>query len=118
VFTIPKMLRPLFFRRRKLRSLLARLAWRTVRELMAATVEQPGLQPGMVSVLQTFGDRINPTPTSTPSFPRSPATPAPAPAEAASSTQAPSALRVALMPAELWPGGVATCASEPPIMPS
>ena len=62
VFTIPKMLRPLFFRRRELRGVLARLAWQTVRELMAAAVEEPRLRPGMVSVIQTFGDRINPHP--------------------------------------------------------
>ena len=62
VFTIPNMLRPLFFRRRELRGSLARLAWQTVRELMAAAVEEPDLRPGMVSVIQTFGDRINPHP--------------------------------------------------------
>lgn len=62
VFTIPKMLRPLFFRRRELRGVLARLAWETVRDLMAAAVEEPDLRPGMVSVLQTFGDRVNPHP--------------------------------------------------------
>ena len=49
VFTIPKMQRPLFFRRRELRGVLARLAWETVRELMAAAVEEPQLRPGMVS---------------------------------------------------------------------
>jgi hypothetical protein len=62
VFTIPKMLRPLFFRKRELRGVLARLAWQTVRDLMTAAVEEPDLRPGMVSVLQTFGDRINPHP--------------------------------------------------------
>ena len=62
VFTIPKMLRPLFFRRRELRGVLARLAWQTVRQLMAAAVEEPALRPGMVSVVQTFGERVNPHP--------------------------------------------------------
>ena len=62
VFTIPKMLRPLFFRKRELRGVLAQLAWQTVRDLMAAAVDEPDLRPGMVSVLQTFGDRINPHP--------------------------------------------------------
>ncbi len=56
------MLRPLFFRRRELRGSLARLAWQTVRDLMATAVEEPDLRPGMVSVIQTFGDRINPHP--------------------------------------------------------
>ena len=37
-------------------------AWQTVRELMGAAVEEPTLRPGMVSVIQTFGDRINPHP--------------------------------------------------------
>ena len=50
------------FRKRELRGVLARLAWQTVRELMAAAVEEPHLRPGMVSVLQTFGDRIDPHP--------------------------------------------------------
>ncbi len=62
VFTIPKMLRPLFFRKREIRGVLARLAWHGVRELMAAAVDEPDLRPGMVSVIQTFGDRINPHP--------------------------------------------------------
>jgi hypothetical protein len=56
------MLRPLFVRRRELRGVLARLAWQTVQELMAAAVEEPRLRPGMVSVIQTVGDRINPHP--------------------------------------------------------
>ena len=62
VFTIPKMLRPLFFRRRELRGVLARLAWQSVGELMAAAACEPELRPGMISVIQTFGDRINPHP--------------------------------------------------------
>ncbi len=62
VFTIPKMLRPLFFRKRELRGVLPRIAWHTVRELMAAAAEEPQLRPGMVSVIQTFGDQINPNP--------------------------------------------------------
>ena len=62
VFTIPKMLRPLFFKMRHLRGHLARLAWETVRDLMAAAVEEPDLRPGMVAVIQSFGDRVNPHP--------------------------------------------------------
>jgi hypothetical protein len=38
------------------------MAWETVRELMAAAVEEPDLRPGMVAVIQTFGDRVNPHP--------------------------------------------------------
>ena len=66
VFTIPKMLRPLFFKMRHLRGHLARLAWETVRDLMAAAVEEPDLRPGMVAVIQSFGDRVNRIHTSTP----------------------------------------------------
>ena len=62
VFTIPKMLRPVFFRKRELRGVLARLASQTVRDLMASAVAEPDLRPGMVSVIQTFGDQINPHP--------------------------------------------------------
>jgi hypothetical protein len=43
-----KTLRPLFFRRRELRGRLARLAWETVRDLMAAAASGPDLRPGMV----------------------------------------------------------------------
>jgi ribosomal protein L34E len=62
VFTIPKMLRPLFFKVRHLRGHLAQMAWETVRDLMAAAVEVPDLRPGMVAVIQSFGDRVNPHP--------------------------------------------------------
>ena len=37
-------------RRCGLRGALARLAWHTVRDLMATAVEEPSLRPGMVSV--------------------------------------------------------------------
>jgi len=32
---------------------------------MTAAAGEPELRPGMFSVIQTFGDRIDPTPTST-----------------------------------------------------
>jgi hypothetical protein len=36
------------------------MAWQTVRELMAvAAGEEQGLRPGMVAVVQTFGDQLN-----------------------------------------------------------
>jgi ribosomal protein S27E len=58
VFTIPKMLR-LFFRFR--RSLLSSLSLAAVQALMKylKTVSGYALMPGMVAVIQTFGDRIN-----------------------------------------------------------
>jgi hypothetical protein len=37
---------------------LARLAYETVRVMMAAAVEQPHARPGMVAVIQTFGSSL------------------------------------------------------------
>ncbi len=58
VFTVPKMLRVYFLHHRELLGALSLAAYRTVEELMAAAaVEEKGFQPGLVSVVQTFGDR-------------------------------------------------------------
>jgi len=46
VFSIPKMLRPYFLCRRELLGDLARLAYETVREMMAAAIEEPDARPG------------------------------------------------------------------------
>jgi hypothetical protein len=62
VFTVPKMLRFFFFRRRELLGDLSRLAYETVRELMAAAAGENSFYPGMVTMLQTFGERVNPHP--------------------------------------------------------
>jgi hypothetical protein len=62
VFTVPKMLRFFFFRRRELLGEMSRLAYETVRELMAAAAGEKSLAPGMVTVIQTFGERVNPHP--------------------------------------------------------
>ena len=43
------MLRSLSFKIGSLRGHLARLAWQTVCDLMAAAVEEPDLRPGMVA---------------------------------------------------------------------
>jgi hypothetical protein len=56
VFTIPKMLRVYFLHHRELLGALSLAAYETVRELMVATVEEKGFRPGMVSVIQTFGE--------------------------------------------------------------
>ena len=57
VFTIPKMLRVYFLHHRELLGELSRCAYQTIRELMsAAAFEEEGLWPGMVSVVQTFGE--------------------------------------------------------------
>ena len=60
VFTIPKLLRPYFMYHRELLGPLCSAAWQTVRELMAvAAGDEKGFRPGMVAVIQTFGDKLN-----------------------------------------------------------
>jgi hypothetical protein len=57
VFTIPKMLRIYFLHHRELLGALSLAAYQTVKELMAAAaVEEKGCRPGVVSVVQTFGE--------------------------------------------------------------
>ena len=43
---------------------LSLAAYQTVKELMAAAVEEKGFRPGVVSVVQTFGDQANLNPRS------------------------------------------------------
>jgi hypothetical protein len=60
VFTVPKMLRVNFLHHRELLGALSLAAYETVKELMAAAAAvEKGFRPGMVSVVQTFGDRAN-----------------------------------------------------------
>ena len=60
VFTVPKMLRVYFLHHRELLGELSRAASETVKELLAvAAGGEEGLRPGVVSVVQTFGDRAN-----------------------------------------------------------
>ncbi len=60
VFTIPKMLRPYFMHHRELLGPLCTAAWQTVVELMAVAVDdEKNFRPGMVAVVQTFGDQLN-----------------------------------------------------------
>ncbi len=60
VFTVPKMLRVFFLHHRELLGELSRAAYETVKELMsAAALEEKGFRPGVVSVVQTFGERAN-----------------------------------------------------------
>ncbi len=58
VFSIPKMLRPYFLYHRELLGDMARLAYETVREMMAAIVDEPDARPGMVAVIQTFASSL------------------------------------------------------------
>jgi hypothetical protein len=54
------MLRVYFLHHRELLGALSLAAYETVKDLMAAAaVEEKGFRPGMVSVVQTFGDRAN-----------------------------------------------------------
>ena len=56
--SIPKMLRPYFLFRRELLTELARAAFETVQELMAAAVDDDGARVGMVVAIQTFSDNL------------------------------------------------------------
>jgi hypothetical protein len=58
VFSLPKMLRPYFLYHRELLGELARLAYETVREMMAAVVDASDALPGMLAVIQTFGSSL------------------------------------------------------------
>jgi hypothetical protein len=58
VFSIPKMLRPYFLHHRELLGDMARLAYDTVRQMMAAAVDVPNARPGMVGVIQTFSSSL------------------------------------------------------------
>ena len=55
VFTIPKALRGLFQRERRLLGLLTRCAHACVQKMLRQVTDQPHAQVGMVNALQTFG---------------------------------------------------------------
>ncbi|HPW56912.1 MAG: hypothetical protein KA072_14745 [Thermoanaerobaculaceae bacterium] len=52
------LLRPYFLYRRPLLGRWCRAASETVRELMAEAAAEPTLKPGMVAMVQTFGDAL------------------------------------------------------------
>jgi hypothetical protein len=52
------MLRPYFLHHRELLGDLARLAFETVRDMMAAAIDETDARPGMVAVIQTFGSSL------------------------------------------------------------
>ena len=59
VFSIPKMLRPYFLFHRPLLGRLCRAAYETAREMIGAASPGGGdITPGMVAVVQTFGDDL------------------------------------------------------------
>ena len=53
------MLRVFFLHHRELLGALCRAGWEVVRELMATAVGDPALRPGMVGVVQTWGDMLD-----------------------------------------------------------
>ncbi len=55
-FSIPKILRRYFLNDRKLLGELSKVAWETVRDLMAEAAGLDGIRPGMVTVVQTAND--------------------------------------------------------------
>jgi len=59
VFTVPKRLRPFFLHDRSLLGLLSRVAYRTLRDFMRATLRQPDAVPGAIASIQTFGSLAN-----------------------------------------------------------
>ncbi len=64
VFSLPKMLRPSFLYHRRLLGRLCRAAFETARAMIGAASPDAGasadpLRPGMIAVVQTFGDELN-----------------------------------------------------------
>ena len=60
VFSIPKMLRPYFLYHRPLLGRLCRAAYETAREMIGAALPaEAALTPGMIAVVQTFGDDLS-----------------------------------------------------------
>ena len=59
VFTIPRALRGLFERDRRLLGLLSRCAYEALRRTWACGFEDAGAVPGMVASIQTFGSYAN-----------------------------------------------------------
>lgn len=57
IFSVPKRLRPYFKYNRRNNNILFKASWDTVRKLYAEVL--PLGRPGMVSVLQTAGERLN-----------------------------------------------------------
>jgi hypothetical protein len=59
VLTIPRALRGLFERERRLLGLLARTGYEAIRRAFAALVDEPAAVPGVVISIQTFGSFAN-----------------------------------------------------------
>ena len=59
VYTVPKRLRPFFVHDRRLLGQLSRVAYRTLRDFMRATLREPDVVPGVVACIQTHGSVVN-----------------------------------------------------------
>ena len=59
VFTVPKRLRPFFLHDRRLLGQFSRVAYRTLRDFLRATLRDPEVVPGVVASIQTFGSLVN-----------------------------------------------------------
>lgn len=59
MFTIPRVLRGLFQRERRLLGLLSRAAYETMRRTLATLLDDRDAAPGFVSSIQTFGSYAN-----------------------------------------------------------
>ena len=57
VFTLPRLLRPIFARRRALLAKLCNIIERLLDRAYAST--RPGARPGIILFVQTFGDLVN-----------------------------------------------------------
>ncbi len=59
VWTIPRVLRPAFYKDRKLLGELCRCAWASLRDYVASRLG-PGSVPGAILTIQTWGDNLRP----------------------------------------------------------
>jgi hypothetical protein len=59
VFTIPKLLRPIFKYHRRELGLLCKSAWQALREMFQKVASDPSALPGVVISVQSYGDRLN-----------------------------------------------------------
>jgi hypothetical protein len=59
VCTIPRVLRPTFRRDRRLLGELARCAWASLKQYTQARFPDPGVAPGAILAIQTYGDQLN-----------------------------------------------------------
>ena len=59
VFTIPKLLRPIFKYHRRELGLLCKSAWQALMEIFHEVATDPSARPGVVISVQSYGDSLN-----------------------------------------------------------